>query len=450
MAMLGTGEALAMYLSIWLGDMFLYLVRGIDVNLAPAYLFIPAWLVLSFAVRLLPGWGLGAVEELRRIEMSLIGLFGMAAASLFLMRGMQKSRITFLSALFFAMVLIPLFRTLMKRQLVQRDHWGIPVAIYGTRETACLMIRTLRNDPGLGFNPYAVFDDESDVGSLLEGVPIIGGMEDVTRAAPVAIVAVPNLTRHDTIRMLEGSLAAYRSVILIPDLFEAPSLWVRPRDLQGVLGLEITHNLLDPIPRFIKRFSEYSLTVLLFPLWGGIVGLLALLIWAHDRSNPFYVQSRVGMKKSRFKAYKLRTMVPHADQVLEAALKTDPDLRREWDEKCKLRNDPRITPVGRFIRATSLDELPQLVNVLRGEMSWIGPRPLPLYHHEQLPEQVRDLRERVLPGITGLWQVSGRSEVGTTGMEKWDPYYVRNWSIWLDIVILVRTFRAVFTARGAY
>jgi lipopolysaccharide/colanic/teichoic acid biosynthesis glycosyltransferase len=156
------------------------------------------------------------------------------------------------------------------------------------------------------------------------------------------------------------------------------------------------------------------------------------------------------MKKSRFKAYKLRTMVPHADQVLEAALKTDPDLRREWDEKCKLRNDPRITPVGRFIRATSLDELPQLVNVLRGEMSWIGPRPLPLYHHEQLPEQVRDLRERVLPGITGLWQVSGRSEVGTTGMEKWDPYYVRNWSIWLDIVILVRTFRAVFTARGAY
>ena len=103
-----------------------------------------------------------------------------------------------------------------------------------------------------------------------------------------------------------------------------------------------------------------------------------------------------------------------------------------------------------ILRRTSLDELPQLFNVLNGSMSLVGPRPLPSYHFEDLPESVQQLRHQVKPGITGLWQVSGRSEAGTAGMEKWDPYYVRNWSIWLDIIILVRTIRTVLFARGAY
>ncbi len=109
-----------------------------------------------------------------------------------------------------------------------------------------------------------------------------------------------------------------------------------------------------------------------------------------------------------------------------------------------------MTRVGRFLRKTSLDELPQLVNVLRGEMSLVGPRPLPDYHYRQLRPQIRTLRDRVRPGLTGLWQVSGRSEAGTSGMERWDAYYVRNWSVWLDIVILVRTVRVVIQAKGAY
>jgi lipopolysaccharide/colanic/teichoic acid biosynthesis glycosyltransferase len=143
-------------------------------------------------------------------------------------------------------------------------------------------------------------------------------------------------------------------------------------------------------------------------------------------------------------------MVPNAERVLQKALKNNPALRTEWETHYKLKKDPRITKVGNFLRQTSLDEIPQLLNVLRGNMSLVGPRPLPAYHHEDLPEQVRSLREKVNPGITGLWQVSGRSEAGTAGMEKWDPYYVRNWSIWLDIVIIARTFKAVFRGEGAY
>jgi lipopolysaccharide/colanic/teichoic acid biosynthesis glycosyltransferase len=143
-------------------------------------------------------------------------------------------------------------------------------------------------------------------------------------------------------------------------------------------------------------------------------------------------------------------MVPNAENVLAKALKKNPALKAEWETHFKLKKDPRITKVGQFLRKTSLDEIPQLLNVLRGTMSLVGPRPLPAYHFKDLPEQVQFLRDKVQPGITGLWQVSGRSDAGTAGMEKWDPYYVRNWSIWLDIVILARTFKTVCCGSGAY
>jgi len=143
-------------------------------------------------------------------------------------------------------------------------------------------------------------------------------------------------------------------------------------------------------------------------------------------------------------------MVPNAEAVLREHLRQDPDLRAEWKAHFKLRDDPRLTTLGRWLRRFSVDEIPQLVNVLRGEMSLVGPRPLPRYHYADLPPSVRDLRARVRPGLTGLWQVSGRSASGTEGMEQWDPYYVRNWSLWIDVVVLVRTVRAVIQRTGAY
>jgi lipopolysaccharide/colanic/teichoic acid biosynthesis glycosyltransferase len=204
------------------------------------------------------------------------------------------------------------------------------------------------------------------------------------------------------------------------------------------------------LPRALKRTGDLLVVLALAPFWMPLVALLALAIWLSDRGSPFYAQERVGENGRLFAAHKLRTMVPDAEGVLARALEADPALREEWDTYFKLEKDPRITRVGAFLRRTSLDELPQLFNVLTGEMSLVGPRPLPRYHHDELPERVRTLRDRVRPGITGLWQVSGRSDAGNIGMERWDPYYVRNWSPWLDIVILVRTFRVVLKGSGAY
>jgi Undecaprenyl-phosphate galactose phosphotransferase WbaP len=283
----------------------------------------------------------------------------------------------------------------------------------------------------------------------LDGLPVLGDRHAFTDA-PVAILAMPDLSREETARMLDGPLSRYRRVVIIPDLLDAPSLGVRPRDFVGILGLEITSNLLDPFARTLKRVTDVVIVLATAPLWVPACLVLSLLVWIEDRAGPVFLHERVWENGRAFRTWKFRTMHPNAEKLLEEHLQRDPDLKAEWESNFKLRNDPRITRVGAFLRRTSLDELPQLLNVLRGEMSLVGPRPLPRYHHDGLPERVRRLRSRVRPGITGLWQVSGRSEAGMAGMEKWDTYYVRNWSLWLDIVILVRTIRAVSHGRGAY
>ena len=178
--------------------------------------------------------------------------------------------------------------------------------------------------------------------------------------------------------------------------------------------------------------------------------LIDLLIILEDGKNPLFLQERIGEDGKIFKTIKFRTMVPDAEKKLKLAFEKNEDLLKEWNKYYKLKKDPRITKIGNILRISSLDELPQLFNVLNGKMSVVGPRPLPHYHFQELPNYVQDLRNKVKPGITGLWQVSGRSEVGTSGMKKWDPYYVRNWSMWLDIVILFKTVKAVFSAKGAY
>jgi Undecaprenyl-phosphate galactose phosphotransferase WbaP len=266
----------------------------------------------------------------------------------------------------------------------------------------------------------------------------------------VAILALPNIGRQRQLELLEGPLSHYRKVLVIPDLLEAPSLWIRPRDLNGILGLEITSNLTHPMAQIIKRLADILFVYITLPLWLPISAILFAAIWIEDRCNPFFLQTRIGQDGKTFRTWKFRTMVPNAEEVLRKSLLEDDAMRLEWETTYKLRNDPRITKVGKFLRRSSLDELPQIINVLRGEMSLVGPRPLPQYHHLELPARVRDLRQRVLPGLTGLWQVSGRSDIGTEGMEQHDPYYVRNWSMWLDLVVLARTLRTVASRSGAY
>ncbi len=430
---------------------------GASMHLGVGWLVVPGYVAAAFATRLVPGWGMGAVEELRRSVTVLSGVFALAVVGLWLARinatGSEAvaSRLSMGLAWVFALGLVPLARTTAKGALIRRGWWGVPAVIYGSGQAAARIVRQLQEERGMGYEPVALFTDDPEMADgHLDTVPVVGDTSRVAPEAAVAFLALPEAERDHQIALLDGPLACYRTVVVVPDLFDAPSLWVRPRDIAGVLGLEVTSTLTQRLPSALKRAFDLAVILALAPIWAPVVGLLAALVWAGDRANPFYGQERIGRFGATFRAWKLRTMVPDAEAVLSRALDADEALRLEWETTFKLERDPRITAVGRLLRRTSLDELPQLWNVLSGDMSLVGPRPLPRYHHDDLPERVRELRERVRPGITGLWQVSGRSDAGNVGMERWDPYYVRNWSLWLDAVILVRTVRVVVRGSGAY
>ncbi len=448
--------ALAEGMAIWAA---LLLANALEIGLTGSAFFprwawgMPVlWWIIAAMVRLLPGWGLGAAEELRRLVLSLGMLFMGIMVFLFLARRSTASARFLLSVGgILAMGLVPMARYLARGLLIRLNKWGIPTVIYGGNGMVERVIRALRQEPQLGYVPVGIFHwDEALWGDRLEGLPVLGGIDQNTPEATTAIVAVPGLTAEQLRLLLDGPLSLYKQVVLIPELAGVPSLWVRATSLGGTLALEITSNLLDPFSQVFKRTLDLFLTLITLPVWLPLVGLTALLVWLEDRHSPFFIQERIGRGGKTFRVIKLRTMKPNAEAILQCYLESHPELRAEWQENFKLKDDPRVTRVGRWLRRFSLDELPQLLNVLKGEMSLVGPRPLPAYHHYELPQQVQLLRARVRPGMTGLWQINGRSDVGSEAMARWDAFYVRNWSIWLDLVVLMRTLRVVLKGYGAY
>ncbi len=451
-AMLGLGDAVALGVALLLAGATRWWLMGQPMVPSWSPLVLPAWWLGAWVARLLPGWGLGAVEELRRL-MLLLGLTFVGTTMLLFLskQSEENSRFTITLAFVLSVPLLPYLRLLAKRRLIRAGRWGLPAAVYGGGTATRRVIEALHEETGLGYVPVAVFDDDSARwGGAVAGVPVKGSLHQSMPDAPVAILAAPDVDQAALPGLLEGPLAHYKQIVIIPDLFEVPTLWVRSRDIGGVLGLEITSNLLDPLARFLKRTLDLGLVLITLPLWVPVCLLVALAIRLQDGQAALFFQERLGKNGAPFRTIKFRTMVPDAEHILQDALDRDPTLQAEWEAHFKLRRDPRITRLGRWLRRTSLDELPQLLNVLRGEMSLVGPRPLPEYHHQFLSARIRQLRLRLRPGLTGLWQISGRSDIGKEGLERWDAYYVRNWSIWLDLVILVRTIRVILDRSGAY
>jgi Undecaprenyl-phosphate galactose phosphotransferase WbaP len=453
-ACLLAGDSMVLAFALLMAGLIRYVLRDSHMPPSRGFFLIPAWCVGAVLLRLAPSWGVGAVEKLRRTQLLLITLFALAASAMFLSKSAGiTSRIKFMGAYLLCVPLIPLVRTWITSILIECRLWGVPTVIYGTDRTVWHVLELISNEPGLGYIPYGYFEDEAEgPQDRIEGCAIqrLGKLRDYTAQAPFALLGAPSIPRGALQELMDGPLSHYRRVIILPDLLDIPSVWVTARDFNGVLGLELIRNLLNPLARLVKRLAETLLVILLAPLWLPLGIVVALLILAHDRANPFYRQKRIGRHGRPFMMLKFRTMVPRAEDVLNEALERDPELRREWETDHKLKDDPRITPLGHWLRRTSLDEIPQLLNVLRGQMALVGPRPLPDYHHSKMPHSVLILREQVAPGITGLWQVSGRSDAGTDGMEKLDSYYVRNWSFWLDAIILAKTCSAVWHGKGAY
>lgn len=199
----------------------------------------------------------------------------------------------------------------------------------------------------------------------------------------------------------------------------------------------------------IKRIMDVFLCLVSLPVIMPLCLLLALYIYLDGQGTPLYRQERIGKNGKTFLLYKFRTMVKNADNLLESCLEKDPELAREWKKTQKLKDDPRLTAAGRFLRKTSLDELPQIINILQGDMSIVGPRPIVEEEKRRYGRYFQEYCE-VSPGLTGLWQTSGRNNTTYFQRIAYDHYYINNWSVWLDLWIIAKTIPVTIKGYGAY
>ncbi len=453
-------EILALELALTLGLVVRWLVSpllrvpiGPDqyVGIALGILALP---IVHYQLGLYPGYCLGPVERLRRRILATLGVFGaMVAFDNIVQRG-EWSRGVLLSTFVLALFLPPLAESAMRWWLIRTKRWGLPVLLLGAGETGASIARTLSAEQQLGLVPIGFLDDASARwNTLVEGVPVLGPLglaPEFTERAEAAIVALPELGPRELGALLNE--LNFPRVLVIPNFTGMQTLWVTARDLGGALGLEIKKNLLLPRNLFLKRLMDRLIGIPVFLLSVPVLAVLAICVKVVSPRGPvFHRQRRIGFDGRELNVWKLRTMHPDAAALLESWLEAHPEAQEEWQSHFKLRRDPRVLPfVGAFLRRFSLDELPQVLHVLRGEMSLVGPRPFPEYHLERFPPEFRALRTRVLPGITGLWQVTARSDGDLAIQESLDTYYIRNWSPWLDLYLLARTVSAVLMARGAY
>jgi Undecaprenyl-phosphate galactose phosphotransferase WbaP len=445
---------------IWLAAYALQTVWGwgelTEIAIATVAPSVAVWIGLRSLFGLYPGYGLDSAEKLRRHTYSVFATLAMLAIfALGIRVGELLSRplmaVAFLGLLF----LTPFVRYFVMLGLKWFELWGKPVITLGYKDSGSQFMDLLEQEWALGYTPFALFDyNLVPAGASFKEGPYEETLADAmnlgrTEGLDTAIFAMPYTRREQLASMVDVASESFRHVLVVPNLRGVTNSAVIARDLAGTFAVEVKHNLLDPWARRLKRALDLLGVVvgglLVSPLLIAIVVLIKL-----DSPGPaFYGHRRLGARSEHFLCWKFRTMYADAERSLEVYLQSDPDLRAEWELNHKLRDDPRITSVGRLLRRTSLDELPQLWNVLRAEMSLIGPRPIV---DAEVPKYKNDykLYARIRPGMSGLWQVGGRSDTGYEERVAIDAYYVRNWSVWLDLIILARTVKIVLRGRGAY
>ncbi len=404
---------------------------------------------------LYPGCGLVAASEFRQTATaSTLVFLGLGAA--WSIQSPHERPLSFVALGILwvgAIVAVPTFRS-MARSLCSRFAWWLtPVLIVCDRDDGKTVLDAVRRNPRSGLRPAGVVydpevnwqdgEDDSD-SNVIEQLRAIADLSRECRAYR-AIVTRTSPYCDELCR--PGSGVPHTHVIAnTPD---RPTLGTRVGELAGLPEVRIKDRLLLPSSRLLKRAMDLSLLLAMSPLLLPLLVVIALVIRFTSPGPVFYTQRRLGLGGEHFLIWKFRTMVLQADRVLQDCLEADPKLRGEFETHHKLRNDPRVTAIGVFLRKTSLDELPQLLNVLCGDMSLVGPRPHPVDWVDQRPEAYESCR-LVPPGITGLWQISGRNNTTFETRIALDRYYTCNWSIWLDAFILLRTVRTVLLREGAY
>lgn len=425
-----------------------------------AYLLIPIWILLFYVFRMYdPAVLFGGLQEYASAFNACTAGIMVVVIAVYLDPTLVVSRAFVLIAWGLSVFLIFLERFMARRLIYgmrRRGHFMAPAYVVGASPEGIAIAEQLISTPNAGVNIIGFLDDVIGVGEeILPGVMVHG---PTSRAEMLVqrfgverlIVATSGIPRETLLDMFRRFVNSERvSMWLSSGMYEILTTGVKVQDVGSVPMVSVNRVRLGGFNTFAKLLLDYL---------GAVAGLIALsplfivIIIMMKRTDPgpiFYRRRVVGVGGKEYDAFKFRTMVVNSKEVLEELLARDPEAREEWNQFYKLKNDPRITRVGNFLRKTSVDELPQLVNVLRGEMSLVGPRMITMEEVERYGHWGLNLHT-VKPGITGLWQVTGRSELTYEERVRLDMRYIRNYSIWLDMQILMQTLPAVLLSKGAY
>jgi undecaprenyl-phosphate galactose phosphotransferase len=356
----------------------------------------------------------------------------------------------------------PFVRFFGKKLMYRIGLWRERVIILGAGESGVATLKGLAREEHLGYSVAGFLDDDPEkAGSLIsfkgKDYKVFGSTDNFGKF--VGILGIETVFIADTgqgqEKLSELVNQVYQEVKRVMIIPEIKGIAIFNSELhylfmERLFLIKVNNNLNSLASRFVKRAFDLTLSILGFLATSPIYLVLALLVKLTSPGPVIFSHKRVGRGGKEFRAHKFRTMYRDSQERLKKILATDPKAREEWESSFKLKNDPRVTPLGKFLRATSLDEIPQIFNIIAGEMSLIGPRPVV---QEELDKYYGDHREyynSVTPGLTGLWQVSGRSNTDYAFRIETDAWYVQNWSLWLDMIILLKTVPAVLMREGAY
>lgn len=460
-------DLFAFYIALFLAwvlraDILERLLSGLPASFSYAYFISLWWIPLVYLFFLsyeglydsnLPFW-----DEARNIvkALSLATVTVMAVVTLGKM-GDKVSRLVLFGMWTSSLLVFPLFRLWGKKLLYRAGIWGEKVLILGAGNAGRLAMEGLEREKHMGYDVIGFLDDDAaKKGETIGGKRVFGKVKYFPRyirklGIRTVIVAMPSLPAEG-LSALTMSVQNYSAnTMVIPDLKGVALLNTDLLHLfyEEMFLMNIKNNLMSVANRTMKRLFDIGVSAASLPFLMPVIGMIAVVIRLETPGRAIYAQDRIGKDGKTFRCYKFRTMLRDAEERLDGLLEQNERLRAEWEKTWKLKDDPRVTRIGRFLRKTSLDELPQLFNVIKGEMSLVGPRPY-------LPREKNDIGRHfpvicsARPGITGLWQVSGRSNTSCDYRIKLDSWYIRNWSLWLDIAVIFKTVKVVARMDGAY
>lgn len=429
----------------------------------PVFVAIIATNVLASAWRgIYPGYGVCASALLRSTFYTLTGVFAaIITLSLLTTGSLPFIRSIMILAWAVSVPALSVARLAIRRIISRYPWYGEPVIILGEASLAHQIVDTLRVNKHIGLRPFVIVEyDQSDAQyGYYHDIPVIAGIKNVVPLAKHfhvsrCIVALAHVNKETFVKDLETIGESVPQITLIGEQVPPSVMWISNSQTDMMMTSDVALRLRQPALRLKKRLFDLVVAIPLLLLTAPFMALIAIAIRITSRGPAFYTQERVGDNGKTFRVLKFRTMVTNADEALGAMLEDDEAMRFEYMRYHKLKQDPRITKVGRWLRKFSMDELPQLWNVVRGEMAIVGPRPLmPSEFNllgKSIPAAYADAYMSSRPGITGLWQVTARSTVPFSVRMSIDRYYIRNWSLFLDFYLLLRTIGVVMTGRGGY